>query len=161
MIRFLDIERQTTWQKKIQILVLDVGRVRPIENSEDGWCQCIQARDGVGREEPLNYFWNEPVDEKDLMGKIPGTMIGNHWYDIIWRKDKEYFQCKLAEAPVEDKFEKNVWEEKDLRIAKESLLKSAATIVITPGYNNLTLRQRGEVAEEIAKDWYKWITNEE
>lgn len=126
MIRFLDIQRQTTWQKKIQILVLDVGRAHPIERSADGWCQCIQARDGVGREEPMNYFWNEDKDEKYLMGEIPHTMIGDHWYDIIWRKDKEYFQCRLAEAPpAEEQFEKNVWEEKDERITRMSCVKSA------------------------------------
>lgn len=116
MIRFLDIERQGTWLKSIQIQVDDVGVP---QETQHGLCQVIQATDGVNRPEPLNYFYD------DEAGRVEATETGSQWYDVRWVKDKEYFQCRPATAPPEKEFEDNVWEKKDLRITKMSCISSA------------------------------------
>lgn len=115
--RFMDIQRQKgTWMKQCQYTVLDVGE--PCE-TKYGLCQVITLRDAVGQEEPVNYFYD------DEMGEIKGDEIGEQWYDIRW-KDEGYYQGKPAEARKEPELEpNNVWERKDLRIARMSCIKSA------------------------------------
>lgn len=118
--RFLDIERQTVWVRQCQYTVLDVGK--PGE-TEFGLCQAISMRDNVRRECIVNYFYGDEI------GEVGIDETGEQWWDVRWVADKGYFQGKPAEARKEPQLEKNVWEEKDLRIAKESCIRSAVMLL--------------------------------
>jgi hypothetical protein len=88
--RFTDINRQTTWVKQCQVFVDEVGQ--PME-SKHGWCQAIIARDSVGLQECINYFFNHLTFEVKL------DEVGPRWYNIRWLRDKGYYQGVPCEAP--------------------------------------------------------------
>ena len=102
MIRFLDVERQKTWMRQIELKIDNVGKT---EESQYGFCQVVQATDGVRRTEPLNYFFEH------LEGSIDPSETGVQWYDVKWDEKNGYFRCKPAEAkPKELKSEGPDWD---------------------------------------------------
>ena len=102
MIRFIDVERQKAWMRQIE---LRIDTVDEPQETQYGYCQVVQATDGVGRTEPLNYFFEL------IEGSIDPSETGVQWYDVKWDEKNGYFRCKPAEAkPKELKSEGPDWD---------------------------------------------------
>jgi len=102
MIRFIDVERQKAWMRQIE---LRIDSVDEPQETQYGYCQVVQATDGVGRTEPLNYFFEH------LEGSIDPLETGVQWYDVKWDEKNGYFRCKPALAkPKELKSEGPDWD---------------------------------------------------
>jgi len=124
--RLLDVERQTTWCKSVEVTVRSVGR--PIQHPDNGsWCQEIQITDSMGRDDVMMCYHNDPTcTDGKPKGMVEYHEIGQHFYDIKYMGD--WFKCRPSEAVVVDKLVpagENWWEKKDRRIAKMSCIKSA------------------------------------
>ena len=102
MIRFIDVERQKAWMRQIE---LRIDSVDEPQDAKYGFCQVVQATDGVGRTEPLNYFF------EDEIASIDPLETGLQWYDVKWDEKNRYFRCKPALAkPKELKSEGPDWD---------------------------------------------------
>ena len=102
MIRFIDVERQKAWMRQIELRIDSVGEP---QETQYGLCQVVQATDGVGRTEPLNYFF------EDEIASIDPLETGLQWYDVKWDEKNGYFRCKPALAkPKELKSEGPDWD---------------------------------------------------
>jgi hypothetical protein len=91
--RLLDIQRQTTWCKQVEVTVRSVGIA--YQNPENGsWEQVIEITGSDGREDVLRYYYN------DEMGKVEFTETGTQFYDIKWMGD--WFKARPAKAPPKE-----------------------------------------------------------
>jgi hypothetical protein len=117
--RFRDIKNQTAKVKKCQVFVLTVGEP---EQSEYGYCQAIDVKDGQGVMGCLNVFL-----KPDKKGMVYEHETGEQYYDIKWVVDKEYYKAvpcdappKIKEAPTHDPAEK--WDKINLGKCRHGIL---------------------------------------
>ena len=81
--------------------------------------------------------------KKSISGKLVGISKGNKTTDVQMEVAEEYFEEKAKEGatkgaiikeekaiPVKAKIDNNVWEEKDLRIARECAVKSVTELAV-------------------------------
>ncbi len=159
--RLLDIERQTTWCKSVEVTVRSVGR--PIQHPDNGsWCQEIQITDIMGRDEVLMCYHNDPTcTDGKPKGMVEYHETGQHFYDIKWMDG--WFKCRAAEAVVTEKLVPTVdnwWERKDRRISRMSCIKSAIS------YFELFNNPKPDVVdydliESVANKFLKYIYEDE
>jgi hypothetical protein len=113
---FNDVRNQKgKWANKCKVIVHDVGDTF---ESEHSLAQNIEAEDSNGQKNTITYFFENDIAE------INPCEVGYQWFNIRYKTS--FFQCVPCEpTPKEDAQPANVWERKDLRIAKMSCIKSA------------------------------------
>ncbi len=137
-----------TYPEDIKVCSIDLP-----EDSEHGYFQLIGVTDEVGDLATFKYWF------KTLTEAVPLNETGIQLYKARYTPDTDVWQAvpQRASAPDNDfaPTEKNVWEEKDSRISKLSLISSAKDICKDNAV--MSSREKGAETEHIARQWYKWL----